>query len=237
MDDVTPYRTAVVTGGGSGIGASLVRRLLDLEYAVTAVDVFFPEPVQHSRLVQRVADVRDLEQCQEIIDGVAGTLDLLVNLAAIRPAGPLLETGLEEWQACLDVNLTGAFVMMRTAGPKMTEQGGCIVNVSSAAAYGKRNLSAYGASKAGLISLTKTAAIEFADRGIRVNALLPGTTETQMLAAARNAGAGNPGTRAPRNFGGQTLSADAVADSVERIATTSLMTGAVIPVGLLPWEW
>jgi len=223
--------TALVTGAGGGIGEMVSDELLCRGYAITAIDRRFLSESKSARLTRHVGSVSDWEWCQKVVGNI-DQLDVLVNVAAIRPTGSVSDMDIEIWRECLDVNLTGAFIMMRACLPKMSRNGS-IVNVSSAAAFGKRDLCAYGASKAGLISLTKTAALDLSALNIRVNAVLPGSTHTPMFVAA---GADSTAP-ASRNIGGYPLSARAVAECIVRVAEDEWLSGAVIPAGLLPAEW
>jgi 3-oxoacyl-[acyl-carrier protein] reductase len=225
---------AVVTGAGSGIGAATARALARCGYAVTAVDRrFADEP--GTPYTCRTLDLRDSRACVEMIEALRGDLQILVNVAAVRPEASLLDEDPDAFRLAMEVNLVAPFVLMQAAARRM-EPGGSVVNVSSGAAYGKRNLAAYGASKAALISLTATAAMELDGLGIRVNAILPGTTDTPMLAGARSS-AGHSDPRYPRNVGGRVLEADDVAGGIIRVATDPTLSGAVVPIGLLPASW
>jgi NAD(P)-dependent dehydrogenase (short-subunit alcohol dehydrogenase family) len=228
----TDQRSAIVTGGGAGIGAAVVAGLLERGYAVTAIDLRFDAELHDRRFLPVEADVRDEKRCRELVASTAD-LRLLVNCAAIRPAAPILDQDVEGFRAAVDVNLIAAFMLLQAAAKAM-DAGGSIVNVCSAAAYGKRHLAAYGASKAGLVTLTKVAALELAERGIRVNAILPGTTDTPMLQQARRSSSGD---KTPRNVTQQVLKPAEVAPTVVRVAEDPMLSGAVVPVGLLPFEW
>jgi len=231
-----PFRTALVTGAGSGIGAAVVARLLAGGTEVVALDRSFGDlPDDGAKRV--TGDVTVAADRERAVAAVGDRLDLLVNAAAVRPTGPLTGTGEDDWNRCFAVNVTAAAALLAAAAPVLSDDRGSVVNVASAAAYGRRSLGAYGSSKAALISLSRTAATEFAERGIRVNVVLPGTTDTGMLVSARASGTGTGDDRSPRNLGGRVLSAAGVADTLLQVAGAALVTGAVVPVGLLPWEW
>ena len=206
--------------------------LAQLGYTVTAVDRVFSAEVEHAGVTMVELDLRDTDRCEHLVAQVDDPLTVLVNAAAVRPSAPVLDQGLEGWRHAFEVNVLGAFTMLRAAARRMPE-GGSIVNVASAAAYGKRNLVAYGATKSALISLSRTAALELDAQGVRVNAVLPGTTATPMLTEAGE----NPARPRSRNIGGQVLTAEDVASAVVRVVRDPLISGAVIPVGLLPTEW
>lgn len=230
----TARRTAVVTGAGGGIGGAVAEQLLASGYRVYGLDLRYPQSTDSGGEFSPIsADVAEPDECCTALSSFEGPIDVLVNAAGVRPSAPVEDTTLKEWKRCLDINLTACFVMTQLSLPRMS-RGSHIVNIASAAAYGKRNLGAYGASKAGLISLSKITALELSDRGIRVNAVLPGTTETPMLASIE--GASDPKS-APRNFGGTPLDPKEIAVAVNNVIANEVLTGAVIPLGLLPSEW
>lgn len=223
---------ALVTGAASGIGAATVDVLIGRGYRVIAVD---RDPMFAGRdgVTGHVLDVGDTDGIRQLVSDIRGRLEVLVNAAAIRPTAGILEQDEASWRITLDVNLTGAFVTMQEAARRMTA-GGSMVNVASAAANGKPGLGAYGASKAALISLTRTAALELAESGIRVNAVLPGTTATAMVTHARDVSGRDSH---PRNVGGGLLAPEDVAEGIVRTALDPMLSGAVVPVGLLPPTW
>ena len=185
-------KVVVVTGAARGIGLSIATRALHEGAVVVAVDVvedrladavnelgaFGPVtgvPVDISSEVQ----VRDL--FREVQDR-HGRLDVLINNAGIAKAVPFLDLTSEEWDRILSVNLRGSFVTCQEALRLMVPRGeGAIVNVASTNGLrGQPLLAPYNASKAGLISLTRTLAVEFATNGINVNCVCPGAISTQL---------------------------------------------------------
>jgi NAD(P)-dependent dehydrogenase (short-subunit alcohol dehydrogenase family) len=167
---------ALVTGARGGIGRGIVARLADDGHDVVGVDV-------------EDCDVADADACTALIESVVGQhgrLDVLVNNAGtFNAVGFVHKLDPDAFDHEIAVNLSGPFFLMRAAvGPMLKQQHGRIVNISSISSGGAYKQAAYGASKLGLISLTKTFANEFAPAGITVNAVLPGLTETEKVMAA-----------------------------------------------------
>ncbi|MYV98623.1 SDR family NAD(P)-dependent oxidoreductase [Streptomyces sp. SID3343] len=188
-------KTAIVTGAASGIGAAIAHRLAADGAQVVAADLDEPGA---SRTADRIAatggiaravrvDVADPASCEALVRAAVaafGSLHLAVNNAGIT--GPQAQTGdypPDGWRKVVDINLSGVFYGMRYQIPAMLETGGgAIVNMASIlGSVGFPNAVAYVAAKHGVIGLTKTAAIEYAQRGIRVNAVGPGFIETPLL--------------------------------------------------------
>lgn len=193
MIDGIGGRVALVTGGGRGIGAETARRLARAGAAVcvaarTRDEV---EAVAASireaggRALAATGDVSSEADVARIFDEAErglGPVRLLVNNAGNAPIGPTAEFPLEDWDACLAVNLTGAFLCSREAFRRMPGAGGgAIVNVASGAAkHGHAAWAAYSAAKAGLLGLARALAEEGVPLGIRVNTVCPGGTRTGM---------------------------------------------------------
>ena len=186
-------RSAIVLGGTSGIGRALVDGLVAAGADVAAssraqarVDATALAIEQHGRKSLRVAaDVTDrasLETLREAAIEAFGKVDILINCAGRTRRRPTLEVDDDEWQGILDTNLTGTLRACQVFGAHMLERGyGRIVNIASLASFvGLYEVAAYGASKAGVAALTKTLAVEWGSRGVRVNAIAPGVFRTPL---------------------------------------------------------
>ena len=189
---------AVVTGGGSGIGAAIAQALIADGARVTLMGRRLDKlKAQRDRLsvdggpsiglqVCDVADEAAVRQAFAAAVAEAGPVDLLVNNAGQVETAPLGKTSLETWRRLLDVNLTGSFLCSREVLPAMTERRfGRIVNAASTAALkGYAYVAAYCAAKHGVLGLTRALPLETARKGVTVNAVCPGYTETDIVAGA-----------------------------------------------------
>jgi NAD(P)-dependent dehydrogenase (short-subunit alcohol dehydrogenase family) len=191
-------RVALVTGASQGMGAAHARRLAR-EGALLAVNDRHDSPALRALACElggvcAPGDVSDPGQVRALVADVArqvGDVDVLVANHAYMTTAPFLEHDLDDWWAVLDTNLGGTFHLVQAVLPGMRRRGGGrIVVVSSEwGVTGWPGATAYSASKAGLISLTKTLGRELAPEGIIVNALAPGVTDTPQLEVdARDAG-------------------------------------------------
>jgi NAD(P)-dependent dehydrogenase (short-subunit alcohol dehydrogenase family) len=186
-------RVGLIAGAGSGIGRATALLLAERGGAVVAADVNGEAAAETASLIRKGGGQAEACRCDvthaDDVDGAVGLarqrfgrLDVLVNCAGILRIAPLESTAEKEWGEVLAVNLTGAFLLTRAAMTAMREQGGgAIVHIASRAAIrAKEGHGAYAASKAGILQLTQTAALEGAPHGIRVNCVCPGFIDTPM---------------------------------------------------------
>jgi NAD(P)-dependent dehydrogenase (short-subunit alcohol dehydrogenase family) len=188
---------AIVTGAGRGIGKAIALRFAREGADIAVVDID-PDTAAETaeairelgrRAVVRAADVSDSEDVRTAVTEIVrelGKIDILVNNAGVETRAPFFEISPRDWQRQLDVNLSGTFYCTQAAGREMAGRGyGRVVNVSSVAGLiGPIDLAAYGASKAGIVGLTRAAALDLADHGITVNAIAPGPIETELMLGA-----------------------------------------------------
>ena len=189
-------RVAIVTGGSRGIGGA-ISRALAADGAVVAVLGVEPDRERTETLRASLngtaklvhfypADVSDFTACTSAVQAVIaahGKVDILVNNAGITKDHTVRKMTVEEWQAVLNVNLSGPFFMIKAVLEHMVERKyGRIVNISSVVAHtGNFGQANYTAAKAGLLGLTRTVALETARAGVTVNAVAPGFTATEMV--------------------------------------------------------
>ena len=185
-------KVAIVTGAARGIGKAIAERLwqeganvvladIDPDAAKAAAAEFDPDGGRTAVVAVDVAQSGDVHTMVDSVVSVHGRIDILVNNAGIMDRMAFLEMTPEFWDRVTGINLRGAFLCGQAVARQMVAQGdgGRIVNVASnSGIFGGRGRAAYGASKAGLINLTQTMAIELAEYGINVNAVAPGPTKT-----------------------------------------------------------
>jgi NAD(P)-dependent dehydrogenase (short-subunit alcohol dehydrogenase family) len=183
-------KVAVVTGAGAGMGAAVARRLaaegariaaVDLDLAAataTAADLDGAEPFE--------VDIRSGAAVRDAMAAVAdrfGGVDLLVNVAGVVRYGTVADMAEDDWDLVIDTNLKGIYLTCKYAIPLMAARGGgAVVNFSSTQAFASQRLvAAYSASKGGVVSLTRTLALDHAKDNVRVNCVCPGSVRTPML--------------------------------------------------------
>ncbi|MCV2367202.1 SDR family NAD(P)-dependent oxidoreductase [Roseateles oligotrophus] len=186
---------AAVTGGGSGIGAAVARRLVAAGARVSLLGRNIDKLEGQATDLAALASLGQVDVCRvDVADEASvkaafagiGPVDILVNNAGQVETAPLAKTSLLLWQTMLNVNLTGTFLCSREVVTGMSERGfGRIINIASTASLtGYAYVAAYCAAKHGVLGLTRAMAIEFAKKGVTINAVCPGYTETDIIARA-----------------------------------------------------
>lgn len=192
-------KVVIVTGAGQGIGEAIVRRFAKEGAVLELVDrnestlSALTEELNKAdiKASYHVLDVTNSEQVKSTVAKVFekhNRIDVVINNAGITRDGMTAKISDEDWDSVLDINLKAPFLMVKEVFPIMKAQNsGSIINASSVSALGNIGQSNYTASKAGLIGLTKTWALEFARYNIRVNSVAPGFTETPMVSTVPDA--------------------------------------------------
>jgi len=238
-------RVALITGGAGGLGLVFARALAGAgadiallgrrgEAAQAAADAVAHE-FSH-RALGVAADVTNQEQVRAAFDRVRaelGRIDILINSAGVNIRRPSVDFSLDDWRKVIDINLTGSFICAQAAAPAMIENGwGRVINISSMLGMvGLGERPAYTAAKGGVIQLTRTMALEWAQHKVTVNALAPGPFGTEMNRPLME----NPvayrafADKVPLNRWGET---EELAGPIVFLASeaSSFMTGAVLTV-------
>ncbi len=238
-------RVAIVTGGNGGIGLGMARGLAK---AGARVVVAARNEEKSNAAVRDLralgpdsfaitVDVADEHSVGAMVDETirrCGRLDILVNNAGTNIRKPANELALEEWRHVMDVNLTSAFLCSRAAYPHMKSLGGGkIINVGSMMSiFGASYAPAYGASKGGMVQLTKSLAVAWANDNIQVNAVLPGWIDTELTRQAREKVPGLNERILARSPAGRWGSPDEFAGVAVFLASaaSAFITGVAIPV-------
>lgn len=190
MTTETQKETALVTGARQGIGRATAKRLAADGYMVAVNDLDDTPELRalahETGGVLAVADVGSPSQVAEMVRAVTdalGHIDVLVSNAAFMTMEPFPPTDWDIWWQNLDTNLNGTFLLLREILPQMTErgEGRIVIMASETGVIGTPNATAYGASKTGLIALTRSIALEYGPCGIRANAIAPGFVDTPQL--------------------------------------------------------
>jgi NAD(P)-dependent dehydrogenase (short-subunit alcohol dehydrogenase family) len=226
-------RRALITGASSGIGRATVLRLVGAGCRVAALgrdEQALTEVVEAAGAERcglftgELADVDSTRQAVRAAVAWLGGIDILVNNAGVGFRGEVLDTSVERWDTTFAVNVRAPFIVCQESLPSMLAQGGgVIVNVASVGGLiGIPSRAAYGASKAALISLTRSLTVDYADRGIRANCIAPGTTETPWIDRII-AGADDPKASreqmAARQIVGRLGTAEEIADAILFLAS------------------
>ncbi len=240
-------KVALITGGNSGVGlataklfadegAKVMIAARDRDRAVAALRLIGAD---HDQGRYVACDVHLEDDCRGAVDATSeafGRLDVLVNNAGIIYRGrDVVRTTLEEWDKTFAVNVRGAFLMSKFALPEMIRAGsGCIVNVASYfGLVGGKGVAAYCASKGALVQLTRAMALDYAEEGVRVNCVCPGSVQTPMLDQAwAEYGDGAPEHWAAKHPIGRIAQPEEVAQAILYLASSasSFVTGAALPI-------
>ena len=185
-------KVVIVTGAGSGIGAGTARRFLK-EGAFVVLNGRRENKLHEtiagfdsSKSLLHPGDVADEEYVKRLVEGTVakfGKLDVLVNNAATAVFGPFAHTTTKDWRKTMATDLDGVFFGCREALPHLLKTKGCIINLSSASGLGGDwGMSAYNAAKGAVTNFTRSLALEYGSRGVRVNAVAPSLTTTDAVA-------------------------------------------------------
>jgi NAD(P)-dependent dehydrogenase (short-subunit alcohol dehydrogenase family) len=190
MSKLLDSKVAIVTGAGKGLGRAIAEQLGGAGATVVCADI---DEVGAGTVAASITgatavrcDVREETDVEALVSGTVaahGHLDVMVACAGIATVNPIVGMSLDEWRSVLSVDLDGVFLCNKHAGAVMAGAGGgSIINIASIKAFGGApGTGNYGAAKAGVVSLTKTLALELRAHGVRVNAICPGWIGTDMV--------------------------------------------------------
>ena len=239
MTQSLDQRVAIVTGSAQGIGAAISLNLARSGAKVVLVDLLKSSlDAQEAELrslgyeiLPIPADVSDKKQINQVVEKTLakfGRIDVLVNNAGITRDGWASDLTEEAWDLVLSVNLKGVFLFCQAVYPQMKAQGGGrIINISSRSWLGNKGQANYSASKGGVVSLTRTLALEWANAGIHVNAVAPGLIDTPMTQKIPESAKKKLLQMQPT--GGMGTPED-VADAVEFLARAKYIVGQILHV-------
>lgn len=190
--------SAIVTGGAKGIGLGIARELarhgcrlalwdMDVEALHAATDEIAALGVEVQSFQVNVAAQEQVESAVTQLQGKWGRIDVLVNNAGIGGDKLVAKMDLDFWKRVIDINLTSQFICSKAVIPGMVERNfGRIINIGSRAWLGNRGQASYSASKGGVVSFTRSLALEFARNGITANVVAPGIVETPLFATLKD---------------------------------------------------
>jgi NAD(P)-dependent dehydrogenase (short-subunit alcohol dehydrogenase family) len=222
-------RTAVVTGGASGIGLATVDALLAAGWQVHVVD---RSPCPRERAVSHVADITDEAALVRVADAITQPVSAVICAAGVwdveGDGGPT-RVDLGVWERTLAVNLTGTLLTVRVFADRMADNGAIVTVASVAALAAVPKRDAYTASKGAVVALTRSWAVEFSRRGIRVNCVCPGPTRTAMTAEVFDSVPDEKWMSLPQQ---RTAHADEIAAAIAFLASpqASYISGTILPV-------
>ncbi|MHB8439902.1 MAG: SDR family NAD(P)-dependent oxidoreductase [Acidimicrobiales bacterium] len=230
---------AIVTGGASGIGAALVTRLMGEGHEVAVLDLV-DAPGATLSVRCDIGEESEVDDSVRRVQDELGGIDAAVLNAAVGGFAPIVDMDVTEWDRVMRVNLRGTFLCLRAVARGMVEQasGGAIVAVTSVSGFtAERGMAHYGASKAAVAQLVRTAARELGPFAVRVNAVAPGTTDTPMFASTARL-PGYAGRVARRSALGGLGTPAALADVVTSLLALQWVTGQVLVAdgGLTLWS-
>jgi len=229
-----------ITGGGRGIGAAIARAMLAAGYHVAVLEIAALDPAElevgpHPELEVLIGDARDPQALDRLAAaagaGPAGLVGFVANAGYNRP-GPTDSLPRESWDEVIGINLSAAYEAARAAERHRGDQLSFVAISSFAGLMGLPGRVAYSAAKAGVTGLVRSLAVEWAGRGMRMNAVAPGFIATRIVAQAFAAGTMNSDAAIARTPLGRMGSPDDVAEAVRFLLSpaSSYITGVVLPV-------
>ncbi len=237
-DRMTSTRVAIITGAAQGIGKATAERLDKQGWALVLLDLQTTNSSPYSDAITLSGDITDQSFVDSAISEVSshfGRIDALVNNAGISMIQPAMSTSVDDYRKVLEVNLVAPFMLSKAVAKLMIAAGsGSIVNVASVAGMsGIAERSAYNASKHGLIGLSRTLAIEWGGKGIRVNCVSPGWVKTEMDHKDQAGGSYSDSDITDHVPMGRFARPDDIANAVAFLCDSTLsgfINGAVLPV-------